>query len=60
MYRQFHPGTETQPVQGISEMIAGRVAGVMVTQTSGDASASTKIRIRGSNSFEQEQRSYTL
>ena len=40
-----------QPVQGISEMIADRVAGVMVTQTNGDASASTKIRIRGSNSL---------
>ena len=40
-----------QPVQGISEMLAGRVPGVMVTQTNGDASASTKIRIRGSNSL---------
>lgn len=42
---------KAQPVQGLSDMIQGRVAGVTVTSQSGDAAANSKIRIRGNNSI---------
>ena len=42
---------KARPVQNLSDMIQGRAAGVTVTSLSGDAAATTKVRIRGNNSI---------
>lgn len=42
---------QVAPVMGVDEALQGRVAGVDVMSTSGDPSASTSIRIRGTRSI---------
>ncbi|MDE6098389.1 MAG: TonB-dependent receptor plug domain-containing protein, partial [Muribaculaceae bacterium] len=42
---------QVAPVASAAEALQGRVAGVVVQNTSGDPSGSTSIRIRGSNSL---------
>ena len=43
--------SKNQPVRGLSDLMQGRVAGIVQTTTNGDISGSSKIRIRGANSI---------
>jgi len=42
---------KNQPVRSLTDMLAGRVAGVTLSRTSGDMGSPSKIRIRGANSI---------
>lgn len=42
---------EVQPIQNVSDLLRGRVAGVVVQQGSGDAGTASTIKIRGSSTM---------
>ena len=42
---------KNQPFNSVADLMSGRVAGMTLTRSSGDISASTKMRIRGANSL---------
>ena len=42
---------ELQPIQNVSDLLRGRVAGVVVQQGSGDAGTASTIKIRGSSTM---------
>ena len=42
---------KNQPVRSVSDILSGRVAGVLLSRTSGDVGDNSKMRIRGANSI---------
>ncbi len=44
---------EVQPIQNVSDLLRGRLAGVVVQQGSGDAGSASTIKIRGSSTMRE-------
>ena len=42
---------KNQPIRDLSDILSGRVAGVVLSRTSGDIGENSKLRIRGANSI---------